>query len=60
MFFRNQKDGKIPSDFHRELVMKDIKGYKENGYKILTVKLTPEGWSRCQPVLMYLHEEGLL
>ena len=31
MFFKNQKDGKMPSDLHRELATKDIKGYKENG-----------------------------
>ena len=58
MFFKNQKDGKMPGDLHKELSMKDVKGYKENVCKILTVELSPEGWNRCQPIFIYLHEGG--
>ena len=60
MLFKNQKDGKISCDLHREFVMKDIKGYKENGCNILTLELLTEGWSCCQPVLMYLHKGGVI
>ena len=47
-FFKNQKDGKIPSDLHRKLAVEDIKDYEENGYKILMMELLPVGWSQCQ------------
>ena len=50
----------MPSYLYRELAMKDIKGYKENGCKIPTIELSPEGWNCCQPILVYLHKGGRL
>ena len=50
----------MSSDLHRDLAIKDTKGYKENGCKIRMMELMLEGWSRWQPVLMHLHKGGLL
>ncbi len=60
VFFRAQRDSKLPSAEYKELTMNNIPGFKDHGCRVLAIEMAPTAWLRCKPILDYMHDKGTL
>jgi len=60
VFFRGEKDGKLPAATHKELTLNNIAGFKDHGCRVVTIEMAPTSCIRLKPVLNYAHDKGIL
>ena len=59
-FFKHQRDGRLPLDAHQKLTLNNITVFKDHGYNVLTLEMSPEAWTRIHPILSHMHVMGTL
>ena len=60
VFFKHQRDGRLPLDAHQKLTLNNITVFKDHGYNVLTLEMSPEAWMRINPILSRMHVTGTL